>query len=441
MNRVAALIVILALAAGAVPLHRDSLPNGLVVLTYEDHSVPAVDVRLACRSGAARDPENKSGLAGLVADMLWRGSATMDDDSVAAELEFLGARHSSGTDYDYSVVDLKVLTEHLGRGLELLFGGVLSPGFDPLVFERVRASALSSARRTHDSPRAVSMMEFDRLLFAGHPYGRPAGGDTADIQALSLDDARGFHRLNYVPNNCFVVVVGDVAPAEAVRLVAELTAGWQPAEIPALAPPGPTVPTGLRVRLVERPDLTQSYVTLGHPGISMTHPEMLATRLMAYILGGSALGSRFGDAVREQGGLAYDVRCWFDRRSLPGAFRATVQTADPATAIGKMREEIRRMHGEGPTARELAGAKQYYTGSFPLGYSSSGGKLRLVTEAELHGLGSDWLDRFPAMVSNLELDELKQAAARQLDPDNCYITVIGNVTRQELELPGATWLD
>jgi zinc protease len=211
--------------------------------------------------------------------------------------------------------------------------------------------------------------------------------------------------------------------------------------VPGLDVPPLPDPQGLQVKLVSRPDLNQSYVTLGHPGISITHPQMLSTRLMSYALGGSALGSRFGDAVREKGGLAYDVRCWFDRRTLPGAYRATVQTADPALAISKMLDEIRKMHREGPTGQEMASAHNYYTGSFPISYSSSSGKLRHVMEAELHGLGDDWLERFPELVLEQELAELRTAASDRLDPDGFFVVIVGNVTREELELPDAVWLN
>ena len=79
-------------SAVGLPLYRDSLPNGLVVLTYEDHRLPTAAVSLVCRSGAACDPEDKAGTAAMMADLLTRGTATMSGDSIKSVVEFLGAR-------------------------------------------------------------------------------------------------------------------------------------------------------------------------------------------------------------------------------------------------------------------------------------------------------------------------------------------------------------
>ncbi len=425
----------------AVPLFRDSLPNGLIVLTYEDHRLPVTDIRLVCRSGAAHDPAAKSGLASLATAMLVRGSETMSGDSVAAILEFLGARYHTSADYDISHIDVKVLSEYLDQVLDLLADGIRKPGFDPGEFDPEYAVALASARRMFDNPRLVARLEFNRLLFEGHPYACLPWGDTTGLNNITLKDAREFHRTHYVPNNCFILIVGDINRKDALEKVRARFGDWQPGTVPALELPELVQPDGLHVKLITRPDLNQSYINFGHPGISITHPQMLSTRLMAFALGGSALASRMGQSVREESGLAYDVRCWFDRRALAGAYRATVQTSSPKAAIEKMLTEIRLMHKQGPAEKELATAQNYYTGSFPLSYSSSRGKLGHVTDAEVYGLGTDWLDVFPDRIRALTLPDLVQAAHDRLHPEGFIMVIVGNVTKEDLDLPDAVWIE
>ena len=131
----------------------------------------------------------------------------------------------------------------------------------------------------------------------------------------------------------------------------------------------------------------------------------------------------------------------YDRRSLTGAFRSTVQTADPALAISKMLDGFRTIQDSTPTAGEIATAQSYYTGSFPISYSSSGGKLRHVTIAEAYRLGTDWLKLFPEKVSELTTDDLARSAREHLQPDNLYVVIVGNVTVDDIDLPGLAWLD
>jgi zinc protease len=197
----------------------------------------------------------------------------------------------------------------------------------------------------------------------------------------------------------------------------------------------------MKVKLITRPDMNQTYVEFGHPGITATDSAMLATRLMAYILGGSPMSSRLGITVREEGGLAYDVRCWFDRNTLPGAFHATVQTAKPKEAIEKMMRDIRVMHDSGATRKELEKAHNYYTGSFPLTYSSSDGKRSQVLTMELFHYGMDWLDRFPDRVRAVTLEDVNRAARERISPGQCWMVILGPVTKEDLGLTDVEWLE
>jgi zinc protease len=258
---------------------------------------------------------------------------------------------------------------------------------------------------------------------------------------MTRSDLAAFHRDHFVPNNCFVVVVGDVRRGAVLSELGRRFDAWQPGRTVQPTLPEPPMPTGMSAKLISRPDMNQSYIAFGHPGIRMSDPDMLAARLGSYILGGSPLSSRLGIAVREEAGLAYDVRCWFDRLRPRGGFYATVQTSRPAEALRLMLEAVRLMRDAGPSDDEVAKAHGYYTGSFPLGYSSNSGKVREVTQQELYGLGMDWLDRFPALVESVTRADIAKAMSERLHPDDWYMVVIGNVTRDELGVAGVNWLD
>ncbi|UCG43640.1 MAG: insulinase family protein [candidate division WOR-3 bacterium] len=434
-------LLCLVCAAGSVPLYRDSLPNGLVLLTYEDPRLPAVDLKFVCRSGASHDPSGKAGLAGLTNGMLLRGTRTRTAADIDELIEFLGARVRIRGDHDHQAVEFKLLSRHLDTILGLLSDIILNPGFgnDELATERARA--LSSARYRYENPGAVAVLEFDRLLFQGHPYARPASGDTVDLKNLERNDLVAFHQTHYLPNNCFLIAVGDVDHVELGRKVADLFGDWQPGPVPVLDVPKLSFPEKLTVKVITRPGLNQSYVALGNPGIAISHPDMLTVRVMSFILGGSATASRFGQTVREAAGLAYDVRCWFDRRTLPGAYRATVQTADPKAAVGYMLRDIGLMIDSSATARELEIAQNYYSGSYPLRYSSARGKLYEVTDMELYGLGSDWLDLFPDRIRSITLDDIRAAARNHLYPGRHYAVIVTNLSKEDLGLEDVIWVD
>jgi zinc protease len=428
-------------SAFGLPLYRDSLPNGLVVLTYEDHRLPTALVSLVCRSGATCDPKDKAGTAAMMSDLLTRGTATMSGDSIKSMIEFLGARFSGGADYDNCAIDVRTLSKDLGTALDLMADAVLHPAFDAKKMELARSRMLSDAQGMFDDPGSEVSYEFGKLLYGDHPYGRLSGGDTLSLPLIKREDLIAFYNTYIRPNNCFVVAVGDINRKDFVAELEKRLASWTPAPVPALPVTPLTMPDGIHVKVITRSDMNQTYVEFGHPGIRATDTDMLATRLMSYTLGGSALASRMGLSVREEGGLAYDVRCWFDRNRLEGAFHATVQTAKPKEAIALMLRDIKLMHDSGATKKELKEAHAYYTGSFPLTYASTGGKLGQVRAMELYRFGMDWLDKFPDKIGAVTLDEVNKTAHDHLRPGQYWMVVRGPVTKEELGLTDVDWIE
>ena len=428
-------------SAFGLPLYRDSLPNGLIVLTYEDHRLPTVAVSLVCRTGAACDPQDKAGIAAMMADLLTRGTATMPGDSIKSVVEFLGARFSGDADQDNCAINVRSLSKDLGTALDLMADAVLHPAFDAKQMELARSRMLSDAQGMFDDPGSEVSYEFGKLLYSDKPYGRLTGGDTLSIPRIKREDLIAFYNTYVRPNNCFVVAVGDISRKDFVAELEKRLAAWTPGTVPTTSVAPLAMPDRVKVKVITRSDMNQTYVEFGHPGIRASDPDMLATRLMSYILGGGAMSSRLGISVREEGGLAYDVRCWFDRSRLEGGFHATVQTADPSKAIALMLSDIKTMHDSGATRKEIEKAHNYYTGSFPLTYASTGGKLGQVRTMELYGYGMDWLDKFPDKVRAITLDEVNNAARDHLAPGKYWMVVLGPVTREELGLNDVEWIE
>ncbi len=444
MKRLFLLFNFFILYSSALPFHRDSLDNGLILLTYEDHRLPVVDIAFVCRAGAVFEPKEKAGIAQICAQMLLRGTENLSADSIATILEFLGADYHAGADFDHSYIYLRLLAKDLSTALDLLTDIVLKPAFPEDELIRVRDEALIAARRAYDFPTNLVTMEFDRLLFAEHRYSLPVRGDTATIPKITSADLHQFYRTHFVPNNCFLVIVGEVdyeaVKQEIIRRFSSST--WQSAPVPIPAQPDLKPPEKTRIKLITRPEMNQTYIHFGHPGISASAPDLIPVRLMSYILGGPPLSSRIGLAVREHAGLAYDVRCWFDRRTLTGAFRATVQTAKPKEAIQKMFAEISRMQKHGVTEAELKKAHNYFTGSFPLTYSSNQGKLEQIKNLELYRYGKEWLETYPQKIKVTTIEQVNQAAAERLKPGQYIMVIMGNVTKADLDLPDdVEWLD
>jgi zinc protease len=427
--------------ASAVPLYRDTLSNGLAVVSYVDHRLPMTDIALVCRSGSASDPESKWGLANGTVTLMTRGTKAMTADSVASIVEYLGAQFYGYAGNDNSTISLRVLSKNLKTGLDLLADAVRNPSFEAKEVERARAQGLAQVREMSDDPMARVSVEFYQTLFPGHPYAHQTIGDTMSLVKITRDDLIAFHKNQYLPNNCFVVAVGDFERPELLAMLQARFGDLARGDVPEAKAPDMTFPSRLRVKLINRPDMNQTYIMFGHPGIAYSDSDRLAVNLATHILGGGALASRIGDAVREEAGLAYEVRTAFDQDRLRGAFWGWVQTAKPKEAIAIMFREIEKMQQGGATKSELEDAQNYYAGSYPIRFSSNQGKLYEAINIELHHLGMDWVDKYPDKIRALTLDEVNRAAHERLHPGQYVMVVMGNVKKEDLGLTDVEWIE
>ena len=122
---------------------------------------------------------------------------------------------------------------------------------------------------------------------------------------------------------------------------------------------------------------------------------------MNYILGGGGFSSRLMDNIRDNKGLAYDVHSGFAALKETGSFQVTIQTKNESAndVIEETLKEIRRMQAELVSEKELADAKAYLTGSFPLRMDTSGKIAGMLTSIEIYNLGLDYPDKYPSLIN------------------------------------------
>ena len=185
-------------------------------------------------------------------------------------------------------------------------------------------------KSTHvDDPREVATRRFRRLFFGEAPYGQAVRGELESLETLTLADLTSHYSREFAPGVTSLVVVGMVPRGrveEEVRLHWE---GWQgggPVS-PAYTTPPPRV-AAPGFYLLDRPELTQSEIRLGHLGLPRHHPDFFPVRLANYILGGGGFSSRLMTRIRSELGYTYGIRSRFHFRRAPGPF--TVTTFTPA---------------------------------------------------------------------------------------------------------------
>ncbi len=410
------------------------LQNGMVLMLSEKHAIPMVTVNLAVKAGSMAEPADKPGLASITASLLMQGTAKRTASQINREIDFVGGSLSVSGGDDFASASLRVLKKDLRTGLDLLSDVLLNPAFDQKEIDRKVKENLAEIQRQKEEPGIIAGQAFQKAVFGSHPYGRTNDETAVYYQKLIRKDIVGFFEAQYAPNTAIISVVGDVSEREIAQLLNEYFSTWkkhEPARNPAPAPP---VLNSTTVQTIGK-DITQANIAMGHMGISRENPDYYSVLVMNYILGGGGFSARLMDNIRDNKGLAYDVHSGFSARKDPGAFTVSIQTKNESAndVIAETLSEIRRMQQELVSEKELADAKAYLTGSFPLKMDTYAKIAGILTAVEIYNLGLDYPQKYPRLINAITREDIQRVAKKYLRPDAMMIVVVANQDKAKLK--------
>jgi zinc protease len=409
------------------PAFRETaLANGLRLIVVEHRAQPIVQVNLYVPSGAAADPAQQAGLAGLTADLLTKGTATRTATEISEAIEQVGGTLGASAGVDWITLSSNVLTEHLPLAMELVSESALRPGFPQTEVELSRRRALSALQAALGQPGQIAQRTFDREVYGiEHPYGiNPVPGT---VERLTRDDVVSFHRRHFGAGNALLVVAGDVQAAEVERMVSRHFGEWQRGTPVTARFPDPVAQERMRIALVHRPGSPQTTLLVGHVGIRPDDPEFFALQVLNGIVGGHA-DARLFQILREQRGWTYGAYSRFTRPREVGYFSANAEVRPEVTdsALVEMLNQLRRIRDERVTEEELNAAKGFLAGSFPLRIQTAGQIGAQIAQNRLLGLPIEHLTEYRERILAVTADDVQRVAQRYVMPERALIVVVGD---------------
>ena len=407
-------------------------PGGIEAWFVQDATVPIVAMEFAMTGGAAQDPDGKSGVANMVADLIDEGSGDLDSRTFHERLERRAIELGFSVSRDFFRGSLRMLKDDKDEAFDLLRMSLSSPHFDSDDVERIRTQVLSGLKRETSNPSALASRKFLELAYGDHPYGRPTNGNLQSVPRITVADLKDYVGRVLTREKLKIAVVGDIDAASLGRLL-DQTFGGLPArsslttvsDIDAAAPPQ---------RAFIPLDVPQTVVTFGGPGIKRSDPDFMPAFVVNHILGGGSLSSRLYREVREKRGLAYSVYeslLWMDHSAM---FVGNTGTrADRAgETVEAVAREVRRIAEEGPTQQELDEAKSYLKGSRMLSLDTSAKLAGALLQYQLDHLPIDYIERRNAFVDAVTLEDARRAA-RRLWGNGLLTVVVGRASQAAVE--------
>jgi zinc protease len=399
-------------AQAAAKIQRVISPGGIEAWLVQDATVPLIAMQFAFQGGSAQDPANKPGVAQLMADNLDEGAGDLDSNAYHERLERRAIQMNFNVTRDHIRGSLRMLKDNRDEAFDLLRLALTVPRFDAEPLERVRAQTISILRRESVTPGSIAGNKFFAAGFSNHPYAHAPRGTLDSVPTITADDLRAYRQKVFAQDGLTVAVVGDIDAATLGQLL-DKTFGALAAKGDLAPVPEVTLATG-DSRVFVPLDVPQTNILFGGPSIKRDDPDFMTAYIVNHIIGGGSLSSRLYHEVREKRGLVYSVSTslwWMDKTSI--FLGNTATRADRANeTVDRITTELKRIADQGPTQQELDEAKSYLKGSQMVALDSSTKFAGALLQYQIDKLGIDYLDRRPAIIDAVTLDDAKRVARK-----------------------------
>jgi len=398
-----------------------TLLNGLQVMIVENHKLPKVSFSLNIDNTPYAEGAKK-GVANLTSSLIGNGSKKISKDAFNEEIDFLGADLS----FYSSGASGSSLSKYSGRILELLAEGALNPNFTQEEFEKEKDKLLENLKTQEKSVAAVAGRVQNVLAFGkDHPSGEFLSEET--IKNVTLSDVENNYNTYFVPENAYLVIIGDVKFKETKKAVEKLFGSWAKASAPSVKYNDPLNVQYSQINFVDMPNAVQSEIALQNTvNLKMTDKDYFATIVANQILGGD-FNSYLNMNLREAHGWTYGARSGIGGSKYVSTFRASTQVRNAVTdsAVVEFFKEIKKIRTEKVTDEMLANVKAGYVGKFVMQIEKpqtvAGYALRIKTQ----GLPEDFYENYIKNINAVTAEEVMAAANKYFLEDNIRVVIVG----------------
>src|SRR5689334_3979964 len=406
-------------------ISRESLPNGLTIITEEMQHIRSVSIGIWIKSGSRDEDPQWNGISHFVEHMVFKGTKSRTAEDIARQVDSIGGNMDAFTAKECICFNIQVLDEHLPVAMGILSGLVLKPVFDPNDINREKGVILEEIKMDEDNPDYLVHEIFTQNFWKDHPLGKPILGTKETVGSFEQGKLFDFYRQRFSPNNMIISAAGNLNHQRFVQLIKERFAGLT--RVPnGFHLPAPAVTP--RVITRNKKSLEQVQLCVG----VQSHPISDEKRYVSYVLNtvlGGGMSSRLFQKIREDQGLVYSIYSDLNPYRDTGCLAVYAGTSLESTrkVVDSVMAEFRELKGEAIPADELRRAKDQLKGSLMLSLESSTSRMSNLARQEMYFERFFSLDETIEQIESVSGEEVCKMANTLFHPDKVAITVLGNL--------------
>lgn len=412
------------------------LANGMKVLVVENHKLPRVSFNLSLDNAPFAEG-NKKGVDELTGNLIGNESKKTTKALFHEEIDFLGAE----INFSSHGATANSISKYGGRILELMAEGVLHPNFTQEEFEKEKAKLIEGMKAEEKSVPAIANRVVDVLAFGkNHPTGEYMTEET--LNNITLADIEANYKTYFVPENAYLVIIGDVKYNHVKAAVEKSFGIWEKRQTPKTSHDTPINVSTLQINLVDVPNAVQSEITLVNTvNLKMGDPDFFPAVIANQILGGD-FNSYLNMNLREKNAWTYGARSSIGAGKHTSKFyaKSAVRNAVTDSAVVEFIKEIKRIRTEKVTEEVLSTVKAGYIGRFVMQVEKPQAVARYALNIETEKLPTDFYERYIQTINTVTADDILRVANKYFLIDNMRIVIVGKGSEivpglEKLEIP------
>ncbi len=406
-------------------IRKQTLQNGLVVITETMQHVRSVSIGLWVRNGSRGEVPQENGLAHFIEHMVFKGTERRSAEGIAREMDSVGGMLDAFTSKEQICFNAKVLDEHLPIAFDVITDLVLRPRFDADDLEKERQVILEEIKMDQDNPEYLLHEIFTRGFWPEHALGRPILGTPETVKNFSRKILTTRFASWFAPDHLVITAAGNITHEQVLELV-EKEFGQLPASGEKTAHVAPR--TGAPIHLEKKRDLEQVHLCVGVPSVPLGHQDRFGIAVLNNLLGGG-MSSRLFQNIREKRGLAYAV--FSELTPYSDAGMMTVYAGSAKETVGEVLDlivsELGNLKRSPVSEEELLRSKNHMKGSLMLSLESTSARMSNLARQELYFGRFYSLDEILVSIEAVTSTQLQALAQQYFRSEDTAVTVLGNL--------------
>lgn len=401
------------------------LPTGQTLYIKEDHSQPIVTIDTWVKTGSVNETAKINGVSHFLEHLLFKGTDKYKTGEIDRMLEARGSQFNAATSDDFTHYYITTATPYFEESLRLHADMMLNAAIPDSELPQERKVVQEEINRANDNPDRQLYVELAKLMYGTHGYGYDTLGPKENIANIPRASILEYYHYWYQPQNFNTIIVGDINPEQARKLVSEVFPA-PPFQTPRnyKAPPVGlvTAPKLAQSKVLENPNISQAYTAIGILGPAQQNPEDVYALDIAMLALGSGKSSRLYRALKETKPLATGVSAGNYTQKYSGLIVVNAESKPENRDAVKQEiiNQLKTLKAKGITQAELDKAKTQYIKDFVFENESTSGTASSIGYNVTIGSLQDYLNH----VSNVEkvtLDKVQAALDKYLQLDKAVM--------------------